>query len=137
MYETITFLHVKNERSMKKIFLLSSGILGIGAFILISYTRQISDKTNDLLTNNIEALADNEHGFGWLWEKYWTKCTIASQIIVSQGSGSISVGTYIYSTSLLASLSQSSAVYTVVQGGEGQKSYCYDGWSFCSSDECR
>lgn len=86
---------------------------------------------------NLNALADNENGYGWLWEKYWVDCEVALQIHVHSESGNISAGTYVYSVELLAQLQSMNASYTIVSGGAGKKSYCYDGWSFCKEDECR
>lgn len=82
-------------------------------------------------------MADNENGYGWLWEKHWEGCQHAGQIIIHSSWGVYSAGTYAYSSSLAASLESSTVSYTIVEPNSGQKSYCYDGWSFCSSNDCR
>ena len=86
---------------------------------------------------NAEALADNENGYGWLWEKHWVDCYTAGSITVHSSGGGISAGTYAYNTTFLARVKELHLSVTVIEPGPGQKSYCYDGWSFCSEDDCR
>jgi hypothetical protein len=124
---------------------MKNKILGLTAVVIIVAVATInstlsSGKANslsDLQLANVEALADNENGYGWLWEKNWQSCQTGGQIIVHSSSGSISAGTYVYSVALEGSLSASNYSYTVIPPSSGQKSYCYDGWSFCSSNDCR
>lgn len=119
---------------MKKVYvILTTAIIAI-LFACVATNRS---EVSSLLESNVEALADNENGYGWLWEKHWETCETILQIVVDSSTGSIQAGTYAYNTSLIAELQNSSAVYTIVEGSAGQKSYCYDGWSFCRKDECR
>ncbi len=119
--------------------LCSVAVMAVAAFVAyteIHNRRQMSDLTR----KNLIALTSDETidgGSGLLWEKHWVTCPIAGQIIVTKGTETIAAGVYVYSVSLLVELSQSTAVYTVVESHVGQKSYCYDGWNLCKKDECR
>ena len=119
---------------MKKIYaiLAVAAAFACTAFAVTGYSSR-----DPFFEANVQALSDNENGFGWLWEKHWEDCKFAEQIIVHQDSNVIMAGTYVYSVSLLARLNEASVSYTIIYGGEGQKSYCYDGWSWCSEDDCR
>jgi hypothetical protein len=119
---------------------------GIAAYVIIAAVAAWNVSVNfssqknelsDISLANVVALADNENGYGWLWEKHWVSCQIGGQIIVHSSGGSISAGTYVYSVALEAALSNSYYSFTVIPAGSGQKSYCYDGWSFCWSNDCR
>ncbi|MBO5815751.1 MAG: hypothetical protein J6R30_06525 [Bacteroidales bacterium] len=119
---------------MKKIyFILTTAIIAI----LFACVATNKSEVSSLLESNVEALADNENGYGWLWEKHWVTCETLLQIVVESSSGSIQAGTYAYNTQLIAELQKSNTVYTIIGGSAGQKSYCYDGWSFCLKNECR
>lgn len=130
---------------MKKKLFLAGAITLLASVVTTGFSYYNQLNVSDLLNANIEALANEEgltntegsDNYGWLWQKHWVDCSIISQVIVTQGSGSISAGVYYYSASLVAELNSSHATYTLVDGGAGQKSYCYDGWSFCSSNDCR
>jgi hypothetical protein len=123
---------------MKKVIFVNIVVLAIVALVTLNvYFNFQKNKLSDVFLANVEALADNENGYGWFWEKHWVNCSINGQIIITNSRGSIAVGTYVYSSELLAQIQQSSYTYTVVPPSSGQKSYCYDGWSFCSSNDCR
>ena len=125
---------------MKKKIFGGIAVLAIAAVAIWNMSLN-SNSQNSSLSEiqlaNVEALADNENGYGWLWEKNWQSCQTGGQIIVHTSSGSISAGTYVYSIGLEAALSASSYSYTIIPPSSGQKSYCYDGWSFCSANDCR
>ena len=100
------------------------------------YDNYQASKFSDLMLENLEALARGEFP-GLLWKKEWVKCPIAGQIILSSDCAGFSAGTYAYSLDLLAQLSSCTYTMTVVEPHEGEKSYCRDGWNFCSKDDCR
>ena len=120
---------------MKKIKLFIAALVLVSAVVAISINARTSN--DPFLEANLEALADNENGYGWLWEKYWTDCEVTLQIHVHTDAGNISAGVYVYSEAFLTQLRSLNASFTIVGGGPGKKSYCYDGWSTCKKNECR
>lgn len=98
-----------------------------------------------VLLANVDALADSE-GSGLLWSKDWQPCTFYSIRITGHTSSSeseVGTSTFVpgqtFSTvdlSICEYLAANGYSYTV-ESGVGRKSYCIDGWWFCSEDDCR
>lgn len=113
---------------------LSAGLVLI--LILIMSVNSF-DKGIAMFQQNVSALTRSESAGGWLWQKEWVKCTFSKQIIVSGDDAGAYAGVYDWSYGLEAELNSKNITYTIIDGGEGEKSYCRDGWNFCSKDDCR
>ena len=120
---------------MKKLFITI--LLAVSVPILFwTYSLIHKSECDVLFAANADALADNENGWGLLWEKYWTECQF-SQIIITNSSEYYAAGTILPYTQVNVDFLENHAISYTITSGTGQKSYCYDGWSFCKHNDCR
>lgn len=113
----------------------------IGYVGLTAYKGATMSEIDKMMQANVEALANVETkgSSGLLWEKEWWECVTGDNIIILTSGGSFTAGmVFKYSAILEGQVIGSGASYRVIPGEQpGQKSYCKDGWNFCSEDECR
>ena len=128
---------------MKRVKILVASVLfcAMGYVGYTAHQKMAMSEAEKFMKANIEALTDEETGggSGLLWKKEWWGCTTGDYIEITSTSGGYTAGaTYKYTASLAAQLRENRVSFRIVPGNQpGQKSYCKDGWNFCTENDCR
>ncbi|MDR2423802.1 MAG: hypothetical protein LBD59_03655 [Prevotellaceae bacterium] len=138
----------------KKFVILGIALTAIMIAIIgfnVSLVLQAEEKYSDLNLDNISALSTSEQHIptaqeladiansasGLLWEKYWVGCMVSCSYTVSTASGGFAAGAVITNYEVYLQAAAQNVQFSESREQVGLKSYCFDGWSFCSSDNCR
>ena len=140
---TVIVKIMKKRSCMKKVKIMVVSVLccAIGFVGFIAYEKATMSEVEKFMQANIEALAsvETKGGSGLLWEKEWWDCVTGDYIYILSTGGEFQAGAvYKFTATLEGRVIASGVSYRIVPGGQpGQKSYCKDGWNFCSENECR
>lgn len=115
------------------------GTLGVMSLLGVAVAVPQICGSNAIFSQNVEAISAGESFWNTLlWHKMWTECKVEKTRQTTVSTGTLNYG---FSAAKYGNLNYSGTPYssttTTITYENGRKSYCYDGMSLCSSNDCR